>query len=289
MQDDTTAPAPAEEGEVLDLDVIPTAADHDPEDGIYLGTPEERAALAAQLRALDPMAADLLDLTAELPSEFFLRELFDIELSAQGLADVAQAWGRFEWAPIPVLAEGGVPHASAYRSIEETIADALNVHSSSVVIAAEPIHYVTVARALVGHWVAYKQGGDPSDAWEAQGFTRPLTDADAWRRFEDHLNSALAPFRTHVSIDLFGIPGRTPWGTTSPGLYSLTCLQLFNHMANDAPVRICANERCRRAVSRQTGRSQKGRYRDEGVKYCSRECARAQAQRDYAKRKKEQA
>ena len=69
-------------------------------------------------------------------------------------------------------------------------------------------------------------------------------------------------------------------------LYGVCCLQLYNHIVEEAPYKECANETCRRLFVRQRGRAEHGQYRTIGVKYCSRDCARAQAQREHRRRKR---
>jgi hypothetical protein len=74
-------------------------------------------------------------------------------------------------------------------------------------------------------------------------------------------------------------------------LYQTCALELFNHIVESATYKRCQNERCPRAgvlFVRQQGRSKYGHHRLKGVKYCSHECARAQVQREYRRKKRVQ-
>lgn len=72
----------------------------------------------------------------------------------------------------------------------------------------------------------------------------------------------------------------------SADLWSVCCLELFNHIAERAIYKTCANERRRRPFVRQIGRARHGQRRRSGVLYCSNACAQAQAQRAYQRRKR---
>jgi hypothetical protein len=69
-------------------------------------------------------------------------------------------------------------------------------------------------------------------------------------------------------------------------LFAICCLELYNHIVEDAAPRLCMNVTCNRLFVRQKGRAEHGQHRSEGVKYCSKQCARTQAQRDFRQRKK---
>jgi hypothetical protein len=73
---------------------------------------------------------------------------------------------------------------------------------------------------------------------------------------------------------------------TDAPLYAICCLELFNHLIENAHVKVCANENCRRRFVRQRGRAEQGQHRIRGVKFCSNHCARAQAQREYRRRRR---
>ena len=118
-------------------------------------------------------------------------------------------------------------------------------------------------------WDRVPQDGTEELPWEEDGAISLLTVG---------LNYGLDPFspvllRGHESL------------FSDVSLYHVCCLELFNHIVEEAPYRRCANETCGRLFVRQRGRSVHGQHRSRGVKYCSAECARAQAQRAYRRRK----
>lgn len=158
--------------------------------------------------------------------------------------------------------------------------DHLNLNHGFLVPLDVTRRYLKTARALSRHWIAHSAKGDLEAAWEQEGFSRPKSVDDAWRRFTDLLNPGLEPF--HVRV---GVRGGAP---EAPNLFTALCLQIANHVAERATVKQCANEKCGRFFFRQEGRAVHGHYKTEGVLFCSKSCARAQAQRRYQRKKRRQ-
>ena len=99
---------------------------------------------------------------------------------------------------------------------------------------------------------------------------------DRLSELQDTLNAALSSFS-------IGIGDLT---TRQPTVYSVSFLQMYNHMVESATLRRCANEPCSKSFVRQRGRAKYGQFKTQGIQYCSRECARAQAQRELRRRRR---
>jgi hypothetical protein len=160
-------------------------------------------------------------------------------------------------------------------------------------------------RDLVTAWQIVQSDSDPAKdvAWAAipsgyshipspttiDGRVHVVESRTAVLTFLAHmLQAGLLPFHPRLVRSEDPPSGREYLFEGAP-LYSVCCLELFNHIAEHATYRHCANETCGRTFVRQTGRAEAGQHRTSGVKYCSSHCARAQAQRDHRARQRRQA
>jgi hypothetical protein len=145
--------------------------------------------------------------------------------------------------------------------------------------------WLKTARALAGTWSRASRGEDPADAWLAEGLPVRGDDRDPWFRFTVVLNEGLEPFHAQAIYDAPGYSGYTSASLQPVDLYSAACLQVFGFMVEGHTARHCENATCGRTFVHQLGGARFHQHRSVGLRYCSPACARAQASREYRRRK----
>ncbi|MGW7434075.1 hypothetical protein ACWGIN_31660 [Streptomyces sp. NPDC054861] len=238
-------------------------------------------------------------ITVPLPEDFYLREIMDLDPGdLETVATWVRDYGMF-------CGDGsGLDVLSWDIDVEERIKElTLREHPQ---YGGWSIHrdlvrvYIDEMQEAVTTWVSCCQEGgldalvDPLVTEEELAKIRAenthvpepwprdldeLREVTLWSKLvglQGGLNSALKVF----SVGIGSLTDR------HPTIYSTAFLQLYNHIAENATIRNCANETCHRNFVRQRGRAEYGQNRTSGVKYCTRECARAQAQREHRRRRK---
>jgi hypothetical protein len=169
-----------------------------------------------------------------------------------------------------------------------------NAHYSVVQSLAEFRWQAWCLRDLVRAWRWYRDGviAEPkeweSPVWREADERMPVPDdrMGAAELLRQGIRSGLLPFHPELRIATSEDDER--WESLYGGglpFYFICCLELYNHIAEQAPLISCENERCQQLFVIQEGRARHGQHRAVGVKYCSPECARAQAQRRYRRRR----
>jgi hypothetical protein len=151
-------------------------------------------------------------------------------------------------------------------------------------------------RDLVTAWTCLRDGDDPRD----QTWANARMPSSSWSKhravdvtaefFEGTLSATLERFSPRIYLrDEDG--RRTflgPSESSAPDdltLFELMVLEIFRHVVEGASYKRCENKNCGMLFVRQEGGAQHGQSRRTGVKYCTRLCAKATAQRAHRRRK----
>lgn len=132
------------------------------------------------------------------------------------------------------------------------------------------------------------------DNWSSPAWLWPRPDNafDAMLTTVAAMNKGLEAFAPRAEVyrpDDGEFPGYRVLAIEDATLWQLAMASLWNDLVRGEPYRVCANTTCGCLFQHQLGRAIHAQHRSAGLKYCSAECARAQAQRDYRARKRTKA
>lgn len=265
-----------------------------------------------------PLEDDTMLITGErvpaamLPPEFVLRELLDLSLPVDDIGEVASF--LTEWGMVPLAgsvygpAKAGesrtltLPHATGYLSVAQRLVRHWLAWSWD-----EDEREVWRGDPFYNEWIPgdasasqLGQSYDPREwaLWEAEN-GRKFAEPRWW--FAQRINGSTAPNSRRSDWGLgsytmraeFPDPvgyqaGEEPYwfGVPTSDLFSACCVQLSNLINSGLEPRRCESETCRRPFVLQHGGAEHGQHRTKGVKYCSPECQKAQAQREWRRRQK---
>lgn len=217
-----------------------------------------------------------------LPDDFVIREVVESEDAVTFMRD----WGLLARAQDELRS---LPEDDRPALATSSGRDSPRAPASISIFAAE--HHLRVLRALARHYLADAEGDEAGvvEAWTVEGFPAVGDSWTPWYWWTNHVNAALRAFPMYVDFTR-GDEEVHLLQTPSPTTYEVAALQLAQMATGGREVLRCANERCQRPFTRQ--RSSRRQYRGTehatGLKYCSRECAKAQSERDRRARRREE-
>ncbi len=229
-----------------------------------------------------------------VPDELYLRELREMDLDdAQQVAAFVAAYGPLgqpDWRELPGAYLPGQPGVLAL--IEQAFAGYLAERGHAkrppgLSHLEEFRVHARLLRDLVRILEAY-QGLLTLDQVEAQWESRWVT-PELWRSagirealafMAECLHQPLRDFHARLEIH------EEPWTghgllEAVPSLYAVLCLQLWNHIAEQTPYRVCQRPDCARLFVRQQGRARYDQHKRSGSLYCTVQCARVVASRRF--------
>lgn len=209
-----------------------------------------------------------------LPDEFYLRELADLEVwNDKALAGFVEQYGAVYWPGSTVygrLIGGLVIHRRAARVALSDVRDEVLVLRN---LSRLVVTMMESPGGLSGESLESVSASWEPCSWDIPTNARQLATQAALR-----ITAGLGNLSPFVSVS-----GTRPQNDSLIDVYSATCLQMFNHIAEGASVRRCRSQTCGRAFVRQLGRAKTMSgievHRMVGVDYCSKECAQAEAAR----------
>ncbi|NEA60379.1 hypothetical protein G3I60_41010 [Streptomyces sp. SID13666] len=235
----------------------------------------------------------------ELPEDFYLRELMQLDPhDLEGAAEMMRTYGTLS----------SMDHDDLYVDSEDVYEELQTIPEAGGDDQPHPfgIHrdlvriHLQTAQEAITTWLACRRAGGLEELVKPHITPENLAGVQAqnpdhdppWPPSLEYLEALLIDSQIsslqHVlnaALSRFSI-GIGNLSDRSPTIVSVAFLQLYNHLVEGATVRHCANEPCGRAFVRQRGRAEYGQHRTTGIKYCTRECARAQAQRALRRRRK---
>lgn len=232
-----------------------------------------------------------------LPVELVPRVIQDVALADPDSAvDFVNAWGVLgigarDFAGLDVIGAQRLTRIAEWRRVRRGLrsrAEAAGEFMDEFQVAASWLRALSLCRReleqddfdvkrLRSDWPA-------SAPWGA-----PHTRYDAARLLQSGVNAGLYSYTPRLAVltEAPDFPIVTQFSEPD-SLFSLCCLELFNHIVRDGRFRTCANETCLRLFTIHEGPTKTDSRRPHRARFCSDGCARAQASRDYRRRQRRQ-
>jgi hypothetical protein len=229
--------------------------------------------------------------SVELPDEFFLRELMDLNVrDLSAFVRFQQEYGRLESERhidgiIPIVYEVGalstIPIPAPW--LEQVRLQPWVDHdhrTETLQLLGEVYEQMLVLRDAVRVWLFLRGNIDFDqlrERWESERVLRPELPEEAVSHLSEVLNFGLMPFSPWVRFEGIQLGAGEGWQEPFEGLFGAVCVQLFNALLDVVPVSKCANENCKRFFQKQRGRAQSpiDQRWTKSVEFCSAHCAQA--------------